>query len=172
MPAQAKELAVGDLIPDCALVDVNGKPLRISDFRGRALAVSFIFTRCPLPKFCPLLTSHFKAAQRELVKAGGSDWHLLSLSFDAEHDTPAQLALYAKAQGSDAVTWTFATGERVREFGAAFGLEVMTQDGLINHNLRTVVVDAAGRVQHLFKGSEWTAQDLVWEMQKAMLAKP
>lgn len=171
LPANARELAIGDKVPDCELTDANGKPLNISSFRGRALAVTFIFTRCPLPDFCPRLTSHFKAAQQELAKTGKDDWQLLSLSFDPEHDSPQQLTQYAKAQGADATHWTFATGNGVREFGASAGLEVTTKDGLINHNLRTLVVDAAGRVQCIFKGSDWTAQDLVWEMQKAMPAK-
>ncbi len=171
LPAHARELAIGDNVPDCELTDANGRPLNISRFRGRALAVTFIFTRCPLPDFCPRLTSHFKAAQEELAKTGGHDWHLLSLSFDPEHDTPRQLALHAKALGADARQWTFATGKAVKEFGAALGLEVTIKDGFINHNLRTIVVDAAGRVQCIFKGSDWTAQDLVWEMQKAMPAK-
>lgn len=171
LPANARELAIGEKVPDCELTDANGKTLNISRFRGRALAVTFIFTRCPLPDFCPRLSSHFKAAQQELAKTGKDDWHLLSLSFDPEHDSAQQLTQYAKAQGADATHWTFATGNGVREFGASAGLEVMIQDGLINHNLRTLVVDAAGRVQCIFKGSDWTAQDLVWEMQKAMPAK-
>jgi len=168
LPASARELAVGDMIPDCELVSANGKPLRISSLHGHAFAITFIFTRCPLPEYCPRLTAHFKEAQQELAKAGGTDWHLLSLSFDPEHDRPAQLAFYAKAHGVDDTRWTFATGKHVREFGARFGLEVTTKDGLINHNLRTVVVDLAGRVQHVFRGSDWTVPDLVWEMQKAM----
>ncbi len=168
-------LRTGDVVPDAEFINQRGEDFRLSAFKGRALALNFIFTRCPLPDYCPRLTNHFMEAQRELMKAPQQgDWHLLSLSFDPEHDTPAQLKVYAQAHGADSSRWTFATGNAasVREFGAAFGLEVSTEGGLLNHNLRTVVIDAAGRVQCIFKGSEWTAQDLVWEMQKAMRVKP
>ncbi len=174
LSAHARELTVGDKIPDCALLDSKGKPLLISNFRGRALAITFIFTRCPLPEFCPRLTTHFKEAQREMAKTGDHNWHLLTLSFDPGHDTPALLALYARTHGTDDSRWSFATGEHdeVTRFGTAFGLEVTTKEGLIDHNLRTVVIDPAGRVQHLFKGSDWTPAELIWEMQKAMRMKP
>ena len=174
LPVLAKELSVGDSVPDCTLLDSNGKPLRLSDFRGRALAMTFIFTRCPLADYCPRLSAHFKAAQQELMKAGGDNWKLLTLSFDPKHDTPAQLALYAEAHGADTARWTFATAEleEVMRFGSAFGLTVTTKDGLIDHNMRTVVIDPAGRVQHVFKDGDWTPSELVWEMQKAQRMKP
>ncbi len=175
LAAMPMRLTTGDAVADRAFTSQRGQTVSLSEFKGRALALTFLFTRCPLPDYCPRLTNHFREVQRELMKLPQqADWHLLSLSFDPEHDTPAQLSAYAKAQGADAAHWTFATGPlaEVREFGAAFGLEVSTTDGLLNHNLRTVVVDAAGRVQCIFKGSDWTAQDLLWEMQKAMQVKP
>ncbi|MDB6138150.1 MAG: hypothetical protein JWO94_1222 [Verrucomicrobiaceae bacterium] len=164
-------LAVGDAVPDCELITEQGRVFHLHDHRGQALAVTFIFTRCPLANYCPLMSTHFLAVQRELAKdASAPNWHLLSLSFDPAHDTPATLLGYAKAHGADARAWTFATGKpgAVTDFGAAFGLSAYFKEGLLNHNLRTVVIDARGRVQHVFKGNEWTPQELVWEMRKAM----
>ncbi len=165
LPASAAELTVGDLVPDCGLIDQHGKPFQLSQFKGQALAITFIFTRCPLPDLCPRMTANFIAVQRELAK--DKNWHLVSMSFDPEHDTPAILDAYAKAHAADANHWTFATG-KVVEFGSLFGLKAVVKEGLLDHNLRTVVIDATGRVQHVFKGNEWTAQELVWELRKAM----
>ena len=167
-------LAVGDAVPDCALINEEGKAFHLREFKGQALALTFIFTRCAQPAFCPRMTERFQEAQRELAKAfptGG--WHLLSLSFDPDHDAPAQLSAYARAHAADPGRWTFATAraQGVRDFGALFGLTAFMEEGLLNHNLRTVVVDADGRVQCLLKSNEWTAQDLVWEMRKALAAR-
>lgn len=164
-------LSVGDEVPDCALINEQGKAFQLRDFRGQALAVTFIFTRCPLANYCPLMSAHFLAVQKELSKeAENGKWHLLSLSFDPEHDTPDKLLAYATAHGAEASHWTFATGKpgAVTELGASFGLSAYFKEGLLNHNLRTVVIDAKGRVQHLFKGNEWKPQELVWELLKAM----
>lgn len=169
--AQAGVLGTGDVVPDGEFVDQNGKAFRLSQFRGRAVAVTFIFTRCPLADYCPRMSSRFSEMAREL--AGERNWHLLSLSFDPEHDTPERLLTYAKVNNVDLERWTFATakGDVVREFGGRFGLTVDFKNGLLDHNLRTVVIDAEGRVQHVFQGNAWTSQELAWEMRKAMPAR-
>lgn len=169
--ALAEALLPGDAVADCELTDSQGRVFHLQELRGRALAVTFMFTRCPLPDYCPLLHSRFAAVQQELARtAAAASWHLLSLSFDPEHDTPPQLRAFAAAHACDERSWTFATAapEVVRTWGAAFGLEVSTQGGLLEHNLRTLVLDASGRVQRIFKGREWTVADLVWELRKAM----
>ena len=163
--------AVGDCVPDCELTDQDGKICHIRQFKGQALAFTFIFTRCPLVAYCPRMTERFLEVRHELAAdQAATDWHLLSLSFDPEHDTPAQLCAYAKARHIETTGWTFATGAEgvVRTFGATFGLTAVMEEGLLNHNLRTVVVDRGGHVQHIFKGNEWTAKDLVWELRKAL----
>ena len=165
----------GTLLPDCELVDQRGQPFRLADFKGRALAFTFIFTRCPFPDFCPRMNNQLSAAQLEIAAAkAGANWHLLSISLDPEYDTPARLAEYAARYQPDAAHWTFATGrsEDILKLGSTVGLVVSREGGQINHNLRTVVVDAAGRVQKIFAGNEWTAADLAAEMQRAMAAKP
>jgi protein SCO1/2 len=166
--AEAAVLSTGDSVPDCELTDQNGRPLRLSQFKGQALALTFIFTRCPLADYCPRMTAHFAAVQRAM--GGDKNWHLLSLSFDPEYDTPEKLLAYARAHGADTSRWTFATAKPdvVKGLGAWFGLEARMKDGLIDHNLRTVVIDAEGRVQHIFQGNTWTPQELIWELRKAM----
>ena len=167
----AEGLAVGALVPDGALVDAHGGPLRLSDFKGRALALTFIFTRCPLPDFCPRLNEQFSAVQRELLTAGAG-WHLLSISIDPAYDTPERLAAYAPRFHPEPTRWTFATGEadEIERLAGAFGLRTMRAGAELNHTLRTVVVDPAGRVQKIFNGNEWKVAELVAEMQRAMAA--
>ena len=167
-------LSIGDAVPDCALVSDEGRSFQLHELRGQVVAITFIFTRCPLANYCPLMSRHFLSAQRELGReAGGAKkkrWHLLSLSFDPAYDTPAQLRVYGKAQQADASQWTFATAKPgvIALFGASFGLTAFREEGFLNHNLRTVVIDPAGRVQHVFKGNEWKPEELAWEMRKAM----
>jgi len=166
--SEAAELTPGDTVPDCTLTDQNGKEVRLSQFKGQALALTFIFTRCPLADYCPRMTAHFAAVQRDMKEE--ANWHLLSLSFDPEHDTPEKLCAYAKAHGADLSWWTFAVTkhDELTRMSNWFGLQVRMKDGLVDHNLRTVVIDAEGRVQHVFAGNAWTPQELAWELKKAM----
>ena len=163
-------LAVGAVVPDCALVDQSGRQFRLSDFKGRALALTFIFTRCPLPDFCPRMNEQFSAAQRELAGATDANWHLLSISIDPAYDTPERLAAYAPRFQADPARWTFATGEagEIGKLAGAFGLQTVREGAELNHTLRTVVVDPAGRVQTIFPGNEWKPTELIDAMKRAM----
>lgn len=174
VPVSAGGPPPGTPLPDCALTDARGQALRLRDFRGRALAFTFIFTRCPLPDYCPLMNRHLNAVQAALTTGEAANWQLLSLSFDPDYDTPARLAAYAAPYQPDPAHWTFATGRaaEVRALGTVFGLAFSNSGTPLEHNLRTVVVDAAGRVQRVFIGNAWTAAELTAEMQRAMTAQP
>jgi protein SCO1/2 len=176
VPAEAPVpdiLAVGAQAPDCALVDQTGRAFHLRDFRGRVLAITFIFTRCPLPDFCPRMSEHFDAVQSALP-ADQTDWHLLSVSFDPAYDTPERLAAYATRYRANAARWTFATGDvdEVEKLGNAFGLRIFREGTELNHTLRTVVIDRQGRVQKIFTGNEWKPPDLIDEINRALAAKP
>jgi protein SCO1/2 len=169
---------VGDRAPDVDLVDQAGRPRRLSDWRGRVVAVTFVYTRCPLPNFCPLMDRHFKAAQAAL-RADGSlrgQVHLLSVSFDPDFDRPAVLARHAAALGADPATWSYATGERaaIDAFASRFGVSIVREDPggqEIVHNLRTAVIDRGGTVTALLGGNEWRAEELIAELRKAVAAR-
>lgn len=178
---EVEALKEGDSLPDYPLVNQRGEPFRTADFKGRALAITFIFTRCPVPDFCPRMSLRFAQADKLLraLPASPENYHLLSLSFDVDHDTPPALLNYAntvKAQhGADLGRWTFATGKLldIDDITERFGL-VFPRDGdkpVFNHNLRTVVIDAAGKVQKIFIGNEWKADALVEEIVKGAQAK-
>lgn len=158
--------------PDVKLIAADGKAIALADFRGRAVAITFIFTRCPLPDFCPRMSGHFAEAQRLL--AAGDKWHLLSITIDPEYDTPERLAAYAQRYEADPARWTFATGEpaeiaRLSEF---FGVKIAQPGELPDHNLRTAVIDPAGRVRKVFVGNEWNPGELVEELKRAIAAEP
>ncbi len=172
---EVEPLKLGDALPNYPLTNQLGRAFGLHEFKGRALAFTFIFTRCPVPDFCPRMSNHFTEAQRQLLAAPGgpANWHFLSITFDVDRDTPEVLKGYAERLGHDPLRWTFATGALIEidalteQFGLAF-----PRDGTVfNHNLRTVVVDAAGRVQRVFVGNEWKPAELVREMTKAAQAK-
>jgi protein SCO1 len=165
-------LALGDPLPEYHLTNQFGQPLSTTQFKGQALAITFLFTRCPFPTFCPRMANQFAEAQQKLLANASrpTNWHLLTISFDPEFDTPAVLKAYAQNHQYDPKHWSFATGELtdITAIGDQFGLMFLKDNaGSITHNLRTVVIDANGRVRKVFEGSNWTSDELVSELLKA-----
>ena len=166
-----RELNVGELVPDMEWTTQRGEKVQMHDLRGRALAITFIYSRCPLPTYCPLMNRNFSTARTLLKQLGTQEnWHLISLSLDAAHDTPAMLAEYAKIHQADEKHWCFATATEpdLRRLGDAVGLEYQRNGAQINHNLRTVVIDVNGRITHIFRGNSWKPQELAAELRRAM----
>jgi protein SCO1 len=163
-------LQIGDALPEYHFTNELGQSLSTSQFKGQALAITFIFTRCPLPNFCPLMSNNFGEAQKRLLAMPGAptNWHLLTISFDPEFDTPLVLKTYAQRFGADPRRWNFLTGELidVTAISEQFGQMFWREEGALSHNLRTVVVDASGRVQRILEGNKWTSDELVAEMLK------
>jgi protein SCO1/2 len=158
-------LNIGDAIPDYKFTNQFGQPISLAQFKGQALAFTFIFTRCPFPTFCPRMSQHFLKVQNTLKTTpnGPTNWFMLSISFDPEWDTPARLAKYAAPYNIDTNHWQMATSDMwnidaiTEQFGMVFYRD--TPGGLPNHTLRTVVIDTRGRVQKVFLGNEWTPDE-------------
>jgi protein SCO1/2 len=168
-------LQTGEPLPAYNLTNQLGQAITTTQFKGQALAITFLFTRCPFPTFCPRLANDFEESQQKLLtlQAGPTNWHLLTISFDPEFDKPAVLKAYAEAHHYDPAHWTFATGDLgdISAIGDLFGLAFWHDStGSITHNMRTAVIDANGRLQRVFEGKDWTSAELVAEMVKA--AKP
>ncbi len=168
-------LKTGDAVPDTALIDQDGRPIALTDFRGRALAVSFIYTRCPLPQFCPFIDRRFGEVQRLAVDDPvlRGKLALLSISFDPAFDRAEVLRAHARKAGADPTVWHFATAEEsiVDRLAARFGINVIREkDGTITHNLRTAIVDPAGKVTVILDNNTWTADDLVRGLKDAVTA--
>jgi protein SCO1/2 len=168
-------LQIGDPLPEYHFTNELGQAVSTSQFKGDAVGITFIFTRCPLPNFCPKMSSNFEQVQKKLLEMtnGPANWHLLTLSFDPEFDTPEILKAYAQRFGADTKHWNFLTGDitEISTMSDQFGQMFWKDEGALNHNLRTVVIDAAGRVQKMFQGNNWTPDEMVAEMVKAAGAK-
>jgi protein SCO1/2 len=170
-------VAVGDPMPDYTFTNELGKVVRLSDFKGQAYALNFIFTRCPFPTFCPRQSKGFNEAQEKLksMPGGPTNWHFLSITIDPAYDTPARLKGYAATYHADPARWSFLTGdlEEITAIGEQVGLQFWREkpDALPNHNVRTLVVDATGRIQWVTVQNEWETDVLVEQMIKAAAAK-
>ncbi|MSU57617.1 MAG: hypothetical protein EXS35_05465 [Pedosphaera sp.] len=170
-------LSVGDALPDYRFTNQLGQAVNLAQFRGQAVVFTFMFTRCPYPLYCPLMSNNFRAVQDALVKLPNAptNWHLFTISFDPEWDTPARLKSYSQSYGCDPAHWSFLTGDLVdisalaEQVGETFARDA---DGAgITHNLRTVVVDAKGRVQKIIAENKWKPDELVAEIEKAAAVK-
>jgi protein SCO1/2 len=163
-------LVPGEDVSDAALVDQDGQPRPFSSFRGHRVAITFIYTRCPLPDFCPLMDRHFAAVQKTLKSTPAlADVRLLTVTLDPEYDTPQVLKPYARRLDADPAIWSFATGAPadVAAFAGQFGLHVEQNPANaadLLHNLRTVVVDPTGRLAHAHSGNDWTPSQLVADL--------
>lgn len=172
---EVEPLNLGDSLPDYQFTNEFGQPFHLRDFKGQALGITFIFTRCPYPNFCPRLSSNFAETHKTLktLPDAPTNWHLLTVSFDPEFDTPATLRRYAQGYNYDSNHWTFATGELIDITALAeqFGLYFWKENNTISHNVRTVVIDATGHVQWTTNQNEWKPELLVEQMLKAARSK-
>ena len=155
-------MQVGETVPDFQLVDQDGRAVRLSDYRGRAVVLTFIYTRCPLPNFCPLMSKHFAELEQRLNKELPGRYHLLSISMDPEFDTPAVLKEYASRYEARTADWTFATGDagQIDTVAQLLGLYYVRENGLISHDLRTALFGPDGRLVHLWKSNVWTPYEV------------
>jgi protein SCO1/2 len=169
------ELKIGDFIPDYRFTNELGQPVSLGELKGRAVALTFIYTRCPIPNFCPLMTKNFSQVYKQLSTGADlpTNWHLLTLSFDPHHDTPATLKSYAERQEYDPKKWSFVTGAMIDidAITDQFNLGIAVQNDQWDHKLRSAVIDAAGRVQKIIIGNQWKPEELVAEIVKAAAAK-
>ncbi len=167
-------LGVGETVRDAALVDQSGVRRSLGDWRGQVLAVTFVYTRCPLPNFCPLMDRHFAAVQTQVRSSPDLQGrvHLVSVTLDPEYDTPAVLLRHAGRLKADPAVWSLLTGsrEQIETFASQFGVSVVrenAQPSELVHNLRTAVIDGNGRLATMLSGSEWEPSALIAEIRNA-----
>ncbi len=159
-----ERLKKGDRLPDFQLIDSQGRAITRETFAGRPLILTFIFTRCPIPNFCPLMTNHFREIQQALAGAPGTaEVQLLSISFDSEFDTPEVLAQYAARHTNDTNQWRFATGTaaETKRLTQAFSVTVQPESGTIAHGLATALVGADGIIRNIWRGNGWTPTEII-----------
>jgi protein SCO1/2 len=159
----------GDAVPNFALVNQNGKPISLSQYRGKALILTFIYTRCPFPDFCPRVSGEFAEMDHKL--AGNSELyrqtHLLSISFDPVEDTPKALrdygSTYLGSKPGRFDHWEFAVppAAELPRIAAYFALAYSNQGGTLTHSLSTAVIGPDGRIFRWYHGNDWTSSDLI-----------
>jgi protein SCO1 len=168
-------IKVGADVPNQAFIDQDGNERHLNDIRnGRALALTFMYTKCPMPTYCPMMDRQFAAIQKAIqAKPGlGDNVHLLSVSFDPNNDTPPVLKKHAKALGADPKLWTFVTGSRddIDKFAMTFGVTLIRGESSdpneIGHTLRTAVIGRDGKLVKAYTGNEWSASDIVADLEK------
>ncbi len=166
--ARPKRLEKGDPVPDFTMTGQDGKPFKLSDLRGHVVVLTFIYTRCPLPDFCPLMDRKFADLAQSIAALPdrARQVRLLSVSFDPDHDTPAILREHARIRGASPPLWTFAVAshEQLTRVTGPLGLIYGPGKNEITHNLCTAVIDQEGKLARLEVGTQrnkWTSADLL-----------
>ncbi|MGI8468548.1 MAG: SCO family protein [Pyrinomonadaceae bacterium] len=180
LPINENFVQIGTELPNFTLVNQDGKRISTNDFRGKALAITFIYTRCPLPNYCILMSKNFSDIALQLQNNPDlkDKIRLLSISFDPQNDTPETLKKYGlgylgKDAKPDFTVWQLATGtdKEIKNIAEFFGLRYepdATDKTQINHSLITAVIAPDGKVQKIFAGNEWTTNDLLRELQATL----
>jgi len=165
-------LKPGEAVPDTKFLDQDGKARHFGGFKGTPVVITFIYTRCPLPTFCPLMDRHFATLQKTLKSEPAlKNVHLVTVSFDPTSDTPAVLKKHAKSLDADPARWTFLTGDRddVDQFASRFGVSVgraLNDARDITHNLRTAIVNADGTLAKVYTGNDWSPEQILKDLRE------
>ncbi|MCB1120815.1 MAG: SCO family protein [Verrucomicrobiae bacterium] len=169
----SKLLKSGDLFPDFHLQNEYGEPVNLKDYRGSVVALTFIFTRCPVPEYCPTMMRNFSKVEAKLKAdpQAPENYQLLTVSFDSEYDTPEVLKAFGEQFGQESPQWNLLgsrDNEAIRTIGDAVGLKFAKSDaGIYSHNLRTAVIDPEGRLVKLFTDESWKPEELIAAMKQA-----
>ena len=165
----------GDAVPDFAFVNQADKKIQLSQFRGKPVLLTFVYTRCPLPEFCLRMSNHFNEVLKRLKTepAMYAKTQLLSISIDPEFDTPNVLREYGSPYVGEVDPkfehWEFVSGspKQIREAADFFGLSYDKQSGRIVHNLRTVLIGKDGTIVKLYTGNAWTPEEVAKDYEQA-----
>jgi len=161
-PAVPVLVPVGSPVPPFALTDQSDRTVSLAALAGKVVAVTFIYTRCPLPDYCPRMVQNFRAIRDRFAPRMDRDLVLLTVSFDPKYDTPETLARYARANRADTPGWHFLTGDpaKIERVCHAFGIQYWPEEGMITHSLETAIIDRDGRLAAAVEGKDFTPQQL------------
>jgi protein SCO1/2 len=165
----------GDEVPNYGLVNQDGHEIKLQNYRGKTLLLTFIYTRCPVPEYCTLMSNNFAAVDKQLQQQPAiyDKTHLLSITIDPDYDTPQVLRSYGAAhteryQDETFAHWEFATGTKDQIKGVAqfFGLRYVQGSDQIVHVLRTVIIGPDGKIAKIYRDNQWKPEDAVKEMER------
>jgi len=162
-------LKEGDEMPPFSLTNQKGEGISLDSFRGEPFLLTFVFTRCPLPNFCPRMSNNFEEVQTSIKTGTGSlaKTRLLSVTLDPNYDTPKVLSDYAAFHHADPAIWTFATGNEkvIDSLTRAFSVYRQTEGGTISHGLATALINRDGRIERIWRGDAWTPAEVTQAVQ-------
>jgi protein SCO1/2 len=155
-------VAIGQPVPDFALSDQRGQRIALSQFAGKIVAITFVYSRCPFPNYCFRLSSNFGSLQKRFRNRLGKDLILLSVIIDPVHDQPDALANYARIWKADPQGWHFLTGSlpEIQQICRRFNMNFYPDEALLVHSFSTAIVDRQGKMSALLEGNDFTAQQL------------
>ncbi len=176
--AAARSIPAGAPVPDFALTDQDGRVVQTSNFRGKLLLVTFVYTNCPLSDYCPRVSHNFADINEQLTKLPElyKRTHLLTVSFDPDRDTPAVLRSYGGAYTGRYTQenfehWTFAVPKKedLEPVLAFFNVgAVPAPGGTLTHTLSTVLIGENGRVLHSYPGNQWTPAQVLADIRRSL----
>ena len=161
-PAVSALVKTGELVPDFSLVDQHGSAVSLRSLRGSVVAVTFIYTRCPLPEYCPRVVANFNEVRKRFENRLGKDLTLLVVTFDPKYDTPDVLHNFAERYQANVKGWHFLSGvpDAIARVCASFGIEYWPDQGLITHTLQTAVIDREGKLRASVEGRGYTSRQI------------
>lgn len=157
-----RTVAVGEPVPDFQLIDQAGNTVRLSRLRGKAVALTFGYSRCPNPNYCLRLSNNLGKVQQRFRQRAGRDFVLLTVNIDPEHDSGDTLARYAASFHADPTVWHFLTGPplEIHRVANLFGMDFWNEEGLVTHTLHTAIIDGSGILVANLDGNAFTAEQL------------
>ncbi len=161
-PSASALVKVGERVPDFTLTDQHGEAVRLEALRGQVLAITFIYSRCPLPDYCPRMVNNLAEVRNRYRARLGRDLTLLTVTFDPKYDTPEVLRNFALRYGGNVPGWRFLSGspEAIAAVCASFGIEYWPDQGLITHSLQTAVIDRDGILRASVEGRGFTGRQI------------
>jgi protein SCO1 len=171
---QPKTVELGQPVPNFTLLDQNHNRVSLSQFSGKVVALTFMYTHCPLPNFCYRISNNFGQIQKRFADRMGRDVILLSVTFDPAHDTSEALAAYGNIWKADPRGWRFLTGSQsdIESVAHTLGMNYWPDEGVMSHSLHTVVIDRSGNLAANLEGNEFTADQLGDLLQSVLDREP
>ena len=171
--AAAKIVPIGDAVPDFALTDQSGMTAHLAQFKGKVVALTFAYSRCPNPNYCFRLSNNLSQLKRRFQDATGHDLILMTIVIAPDEDKGKSLERYADTWKADPATWRFLTGSLadVRGVAGLFGMDFWSGEGFLTHSFHTVVIDREGKLAANMEGNQFTAAQL-GDMVEVVLKQP
>ncbi len=162
-------LKESDEMPPFSLTNQNGERISLDTFRGQPFVLTFVFTRCPVPNFCPRMSNNFEELQAAIKSGTGTlaTAHLLSITLDPDYDTPKVLSDYSAFHHADPKIWSFVTGDdkEIDSLTRAFSVYRQNEGGTISHGLATALINRDGQVRRIWRGNTWTPAEVTEAIQ-------